>query len=181
MDYSGDRMSEREYMERYWKHSLLYGYSVSTAFGLNLDAEMIKGFMDFGLDRWVSFDPEYYRKHDPVHKYLQEKYTDIQRRIAIAGWEPVTRARTDVESVQVERFGPGADGAVYFSVLNHSPIEQKGQLVIHAEALSQRAIRAIRNELQSGEEYNLQETPDNAGVITFPIASEEIKVFKCLY
>lgn len=45
-----------------------------------------------------------------------KKYIPLIREVASAGWSPVTHAHAKQEALSVERFGPGKDGAVYFTV-----------------------------------------------------------------
>src|SRR5207249_1337537 len=57
------------------------------------------------------------------------------RRIAEAGWQPVTQARCDNPQILIERFGPDAGGAVYLTLMNDSAQPQSGVVKINAAAL----------------------------------------------
>jgi hypothetical protein len=50
---------------------------------------------------------------------LFKKYVPLCKRVAEAGWEPLTQARSSDEKVYVERFGAGR--VRYLTVFNDSP------------------------------------------------------------
>ena len=58
------------------------------------------------------------------------KYIPLVRRVAEAGWQPVTGARTDNDAMRVERFGPSPAGEVYLTLFNNSDRAQTGRLNI---------------------------------------------------
>ncbi len=68
---------------------------------------------------------------------LFKKYVPLFRRTAVAGWQPVTGARTDNPSILLERFGPDALGIVYLSVLNDSANAQEATIAL--DLLTRRA------------------------------------------
>ncbi|MCP4450013.1 MAG: hypothetical protein GY809_01010 [Planctomycetes bacterium] len=75
-------------VEKYMKRSLAYG--------------MFPGFFSHNASQGHYFTrPELYERDRPLFK----KYIPLCRRVAEAGWEPVTRARSNDASVYVERFG----------------------------------------------------------------------------
>ncbi len=57
-------------------------------------------------------DPKLYDRDRDLFK----KYMPVIRSIARAGWQPVTMASTSRPDVEIERFGPGKDGSLYFTV-----------------------------------------------------------------
>ena len=63
-------------------------------------------------------------------RHLFKKYIPIIKRIAEAGWEPVTYAKTDNEALYTERYGPDENGNVYITVLNDSKEDQQGILKV---------------------------------------------------
>lgn len=65
-------------------------------------------------------DPKLYDRDRDLFK----EYLPVIQAIAGAGWQPVTMARTSNPKVEVERFGPGKDGKLYFTVrsLADSPV-----------------------------------------------------------
>ena len=77
-----------ELVEKYMKRSLAYG--------------MFPGFFSHNASQGHYFTrPELYDRDRPLFK----KYVPLCKRVAEAGWEPVTRARSSDEQVYVERFG----------------------------------------------------------------------------
>jgi hypothetical protein len=64
--------------------------------------------------------PELYGRDRPLFK----KYVPLCKRVAEAGWEPLTGAVSDSESVIVERFG-WQPGVCYLTVYNLGEARQK--------------------------------------------------------
>ncbi|NQT13838.1 MAG: hypothetical protein HQ582_13880, partial [Planctomycetes bacterium] len=88
-----------ELVERYMKRALVYG--------------MFPGFFSHNASQGHYFKrPELYNRDRPLFK----KYIPLCTRVAEAGWEPITLARSDDEHVYVERFGDR-----YLTVFNDSP------------------------------------------------------------
>lgn len=85
-----------ELVERYMKRALAYG--------------MFPGFFSHNAAEGHYFTrPELYERDRPLFK----KYVPLCRRVAEAGWEPITLVRTDCPKARVERFGRR-----YLTVLN---------------------------------------------------------------
>jgi hypothetical protein len=61
---------------------------------------------------------------------LFKKYIPLIRRTAIAGWHPVTGARSDNPAVLLERFGPDAKGVLYLTLLNESAADQEVRVTL---------------------------------------------------
>src|SRR5258708_30690430 len=98
-------------VERYFQRSLFYG--------------MFPGmFSHNAADNPYWQNPKWYNRDRSLFK----KYQPLIKRIAEAGWQPVTYARCENSQVWVERFGPDARGAIYFTLLNDSSTVQKGFL-----------------------------------------------------
>ncbi len=77
-----------ELVEKYMKRALSYG--------------MFPGFFSHNASQGHYFTrPELYDRDRPLFK----KYVPLCKRVAEAGWEPITDATTDDERVYVERFG----------------------------------------------------------------------------
>lgn len=90
-----------ELVEKYMKRSLAYG--------------MFPGFFSHNASQGHYFTrPELYDRDRPLFK----KYVPLCRRVAEAGWEPVTLARSREPAVYVERFGRQAPW--YLTVFNDS-------------------------------------------------------------
>lgn len=90
-------------VEKYFQRSLFYGMFPSM-FSHN-----------------ASEDP-YWRSPDLYNRdrHLFKKYIPLAKKIAEAGWEPITYAETDNEKVYIERFGPDKEGNLFFTILNDS-------------------------------------------------------------
>lgn len=76
---------------------------------------MFPGFFSPDAATRLYFEQQKYYERD---RDLFKKYLPVIQKIARAGWEPVTMARTSDSRVEIERFGPGKDGALYFTVRN---------------------------------------------------------------
>ena len=88
-----------ELVERYMKRSLAYG--------------MFPGFFSHNASQGHYFSrPELYNRD----RLLFKKYIPLCRRVAEAGWKPITHAHSSNDSVYVERFG-----SRYLTVFNDSP------------------------------------------------------------
>jgi hypothetical protein len=82
-----------ELVEKYMKRSLAYG--------------MFPGFFSHNASQGHYFTrPELYERDRPLFK----KYLPLCKKVAEAGWEPITLARSSDERIYVERFGGGPGG-----------------------------------------------------------------------
>ena len=87
---------------------------------------------------------------------LFRKYLPLIKRVAEAGWEPVTRATVDNEAVHIERFGPDESGRAYLTLLNDSGRAQRAGLSVSADtfggpaAAARNAITGRRIKLTTG-------------------------------
>ncbi len=101
-----------ERVEKYMARSLAYG--------------MFPGFFSHNASEDHYFSrPELYDRDRPLFR----KYVPLCKRVAEAGWEPITLARTDDEAVYVERFGDR-----YLTVFNDSP--QRKRVTVALEGLT---------------------------------------------
>ena len=113
-----------ELVEKYMKRSLAFG--------------MFPGFFSHNASEGHYFTrPELYDRDRP----LFEKYVPLCKLVAEAGWEPITLARSDNESVYVERFGSG-----YLTVFNDGPQRRTVTITISGKP------PASSRELLSGRE-----------------------------
>ena len=118
-----------ELVERYMKRSLAYG--------------MFPGFFSHNASEGHYFTrPDLYNRDRPLFK----KYVPLCRRVAEAGWEPVTRATSNDEHVYVERFGDRL-----FTVFNDSA--EPRTVTVHWESPDVRTGR----ELVSGRDLKWQD------------------------
>jgi hypothetical protein len=75
-------------------------------------------------------NPALYERDRPL--FL--KYMPLLRRIAAAGWHPVTHARSDNPAILVEQFGPDGRGVRYLTLLNDRATAQEGTVEFRPSA-----------------------------------------------
>ncbi|NLZ06098.1 MAG: hypothetical protein GXY19_13090 [Phycisphaerae bacterium] len=110
-----------ELVEKYMKRCLAYG--------------MFPGFFSHNASQGHYFTrPELYERD----RDLFRKYVPLCRQVAEAGWEPVTGARADSESIYVERFGER-----YLTVFNSNDRPCVARITLDGEspAASQELVR----------------------------------------
>ncbi len=94
----------QELVEKYMKRCLAYG--------------MFPGFFSADASGGHYFTrPQLYNRDRPLFR----RYVPLCKRVAEAGWEPITQARSSDEHVYVERFGAADRGSRYLTVFNDSP------------------------------------------------------------
>ncbi len=99
-----------EATERFMRRALAYG--------------MFPGFFSADASTGHYFTrPELYNRDRPLFR----KYVPLCRRVAEAGWEPLTGVVSDNAAVTVERFG-GPPGACYLTVYNGGDAPQRATL-----------------------------------------------------
>ncbi|NLY03196.1 MAG: hypothetical protein GXY83_44675 [Rhodopirellula sp.] len=74
-------------------------------------------------------DPKFYNRD----RHLFRQFIPVLRRLFDAGWQPVTRARSQPRQVRVERYGAG--GEVLFALYNGSASPLDARITIEAESL----------------------------------------------
>ncbi|NQT86524.1 hypothetical protein HQ560_07150 [bacterium] len=132
-----------ERVERYMKRCLAYG--------------MFPGFFSHNASQGHYFSrPELYDRDRPLFK----KYVPLCKRVAEAGWQPITQARSSDAHVYVERFGDR-----YLTVFNDSQ-ERRAAII----ALDSKPTRASR-ELLSGRPIAWKQ-----GRATFVLDAEDVAV-----
>ncbi|MBI5384625.1 MAG: hypothetical protein HZA90_08030 [Verrucomicrobia bacterium] len=96
-------------VEKYFNRCLFYG--------------MWPGFFSHNAaDNPYWQNPKWYNRDRPLFK----KFLPDIKRVAEAGWQPVTGATCDNEKILLERFGPDAGGTVYFTAFNDTAQAQSG-------------------------------------------------------
>ncbi len=113
----------RAQMELYMKRCLAYG--------------VMPGFFDWppsglgpGGKYW--YHPRYYERD----RDLFRKYQPLCRALAMAGWEPVTYARSSSPDVFVERYGPAPDDVLWLTLLNEDSKPHATTLTVDTNALA---------------------------------------------
>ena len=66
---------------------------------------------------------------------LYERWTPLTRRLANAGWMPVTHARCEALGAMIERFGDHSEQNLHFTLRNEAQEPKKIELRLDAEAL----------------------------------------------
>ena len=118
-----------EASEKFMKRALAYG--------------MFPGYFSADASTGHYFTrPELYNRDRPLFK----KYVPLCKMVAEAGWEPLTGAVSDNESVIVERFG-SQPGLCYLTVYNLAETRQKAGLTL----TTLRADKACRERVAGGE------------------------------
>jgi len=124
-------------VEKYFQRSLFYGIYPSM-------------FSHNAADNPYWRNPTWYNRDRPLFR----KYIPLIRRIAEAGWQPVTEARCDNPRIYVERFGPDAGGTVYLTLLNDSALPQSGEVRIDLTDLKLRG-PLVLEELVTGKSVEM--------------------------
>ena len=101
----------------------------------------------------------HFKALDAPTRAIYRKYVPIIRTLAEAGWEPVTHAWGG--DLRVERFGPGSDGAVYFTVYNPSDEASETGITVDRAILP---AGAQATELLSGQEVGYMTVGGGVGI-----------------
>jgi hypothetical protein len=105
-------------VERYMQRALFYG--------------MFSGFFsENAADQCYFENPAWYGPARPLFR----KYLPLAERIAAAGWQPITIARSSNPRVYVERYGEPETGVVYFAALNDGTEAATASVMIELGAL----------------------------------------------
>jgi hypothetical protein len=146
-----------EDMDRYFQRCLFYGMWPSM-------------FSHNAMHDTYWSRAEWYERDRPIFK----RYIPLIRRVAEAGWEPITDAETDSDAVYVERFGPDADGPVFFTLLNDSFEDRSVRLSISTDALGIIG-SAGAEELVTGDETTAESQGDRL-TVTLDMPAESVRV-----
>ncbi|MBM3472059.1 MAG: hypothetical protein FJX75_02145 [Armatimonadetes bacterium] len=136
------------YVDRYFQRSLFYGMYPSM---FSPVASSSQGAY------WIT--PRWYNRDRELHK----KYQPIIRRVAEAGWQPITRAKTDAPGILLERFGPNAAGETFITVFNDGKEAQTATVTVDASLAKGRTA----TELVSGQAIPASAT--NQGTVSFTV------------
>jgi hypothetical protein len=107
-----------ELVEKYFQRCLFYGFFPSMFSHNAADNPYWRN------PKWYHRDRELFRKYQPVIK-----------RVAEAGWQPVTNARCDQPGIWVERFGPAPAGTIYLTLFNDTAEAKSGRITVDWGAL----------------------------------------------
>ncbi len=142
-----------ELVERYMQRCLFYG--------------MFPGFFSenastnpyFGNPRWYNRD-----------RHLFKKYMPALKRVAEAGWEPLTLAWSDDAAVWVERFGRSIERGLFFTVMNTASERRRVRLLVEGELVGGTGWLI---DLLDGSRFQLG--PEGARV---ELAAEQVRAFR---
>jgi hypothetical protein len=126
-----------ELVEKYFQRSLFYGMFPSM-------------FSHNAADNPYWQNPKWYNRD----RLLFKRYIPLIKRVAEAGWQPVTYATCDNPRILIERFGPDEKGALFFTLLNDSNQPASGTVKIDLKSLGLKSGWKVRN-LISGEASTL--------------------------
>ncbi|MBN1441294.1 MAG: hypothetical protein JXA90_01235, partial [Planctomycetes bacterium] len=106
-------------------------------------------------------------------RHLFVKYQPLIRRVAEAGWRPVTHARCTDPDILVERFGPDEKGCSFFTLRNPTGETRGGRLVIDPRALSISAEQRVES-LEARELIRGLELEDEAWRVAVRLGPGEV-------
>lgn len=142
-------------VERYFQRALFYGMFPSM-------------FSHNAADNPYWQNRKWYERDRPLFK----RYMPVIKRVAQAGWQPVTFAKCDFPDVLVERFGSVANGPIYFTVLNDSDQPRHTRLTAELDRLGVKSPRNAR-ELLSDRHF----TPNAAWELN--LEPQSVAVIEC--
>jgi hypothetical protein len=139
-----------ELTEKFMKRSLAYG--------------MFPGFFsaDASTEHYFS-QPALYNRD----RQLFRKYIPLCKRVAEAGWQPVTKAHSDNRDVYVERFGEKL--LTVFRDLQKEPASGPQPAIVMLDGLRAKSVR----DLVSGQTIAV-----NNGMISLNLAAEDVAVLE---
>jgi len=143
-------------VEKYFQRSLFYGMFPSM-FSHNASEDPY----------WQN--PSLYNRD----RHLFKRYIPIIKKVAEAGWEPITYAKTNNDKVYIERFGSTDD--IYFTLLNNSNTEQKVDVVIMYKDLGLEKKETI-TDIISGESINVTVDGDSI-ILKLKMSPEQVRLF----
>ncbi len=151
----------RAEMELFMKRCLAYG--------------VFPGFFDWppsGLGPGGQYwnHPRYYERDRDIFR----KYEPLCRTLALAGWEPVTHARSLDPAVYAERFGPDSRGIVWLTVLNEDKRQHDSVIItVDTKALGIDARSVAAHDMVSGKTLDLKMNGDTA-TLNFSIPADGV-------
>jgi hypothetical protein len=121
-----------EMVERYFQRSLFYG--------------MFPGmFSHNAAENPYWQNPKWYNRDRPLFK----KYLPLIKRVAEAGWQPVTCAECDNPRIFVERFGPDQTGTLFITLFNDTNSKQDGKVSFDSLSLGLGSLVSAREVIST--------------------------------
>ena len=113
--------------------------------------------------------PALYNRDRPLFK----RYVPIIKRLAGAGWEPLTGARSDKAKVYVERYGSAAKGNLLLTVYNDTDTTQTVKVTLDPKALGLAGTMQVTEMLADRQ---VQAISPATPTVTLAIAPEDVVV-----
>src|SRR5262249_26893037 len=104
-------------------------------------------------------NPKWYERDRP----LFGRYLPLIKRVAEAGWHPLTHANSDNPAILIERFGPAPDGSVYLTFFNDTAQPQSGVVSLLNSTRSPEALVGDPPQ-PAGPGWRIALAPDQARV-----------------
>lgn len=114
-------------------------------------------------------------KYAPVAE-LNRRYVPAMQTITAAGWQPVTQARAS-EGLAVERWGPGADGAIYLTVYNATLAFVEGEVTVNADALGLTGATLAADDLLGGPPCSAP-IAEGAATLRLPVEAGRVRILR---
>jgi len=140
-------------VEKYFQRSLSYGMFPSM-------------FSHNAAENPYWQNPKWYNRDRELFK----KYIPLVKRVAEAGWQPVTLARCENEKIYVERFGPDQQGKVFWTVCNDTSSPQTGRIRFEQPGFQSPSL----TELLSGAVVH----PSERGLLGLTLQPQQVEVIE---
>jgi len=152
---------DKQLVERYFKRCLFYA--------------IFPGFFD---EEAASKDPYWTspRKWYERDRQLFKQYLPLIISIAQAGWEPITHALSDKETIYVERYGRVEEENLHFTIFNNGKEKENFHLTLDLAALGVKG-RVKVKELLGGKQIPLVYEGDTA-VLEGELLPEDVWLLK---
>ncbi len=144
-------------LEKYFQRCLFYGMFPSM-FSHNAADDLY----------WSS--PRFYNRD----RHFFKRYMPLIKRVAEAGWEPITYATVDNHAVYLERFGPDAEGNMYLTILNNSTETQTAHVSINETKLNIELPDSLKDLVS---EEGVQMTQGTTRTMEITMAPQDIQVY----
>ncbi len=154
---------DRQMMDLYFRRSLFYGMYPSCFNSSVYDAK---------TDKWSTLrywhEPDLYNRD----RELFVRFIPIIRQVASAGWQVLTEAGCDDDTIWVERFGDAAGGNLHFTIFNSSQSKREAKVRIAARKLGLKRADCVALDLVTGLDVPLQWQGKNV-VLTVTLSGQD--------
>jgi hypothetical protein len=108
---------------------------------------------------------------------LNNRFVPVLRTITRAGWQPIPHARAQPPEVWLERWGPGDDGDVYFTIYNSSKEKQTATVEVDLACLRLQS-GSVRVEDLLPPNHASAPVSQAAGVFSLSIEPARVRVVR---